>query len=264
MSDSLRQLMEDVQCKFSLTERLVRAISLRGPPRDSVEELVRRGADVNGSHGTLKPLHCACMMSNTHCVQLLLLNGAQVDGVDGYQRAPLHYAAERAPQCVEALLGWGADPDVRDGNGATPLHWAAFRGRGECVRTLLEGGASVDPRDHQLDTPLGWAASRGDPPILRLLLDYGGDPRIRNRGGRTPVSRGVGALAGGGDRQVCLELLVRAAGVGGEGEDREPPTLKGLCRYVLRHSLSGRRFLPPAIRSLPLPHSMHDYLMLSC
>lgn len=37
-----------------------------------------QGADVNRMHGTLKPLHCACMVADTDCVELLLEKGAEV------------------------------------------------------------------------------------------------------------------------------------------------------------------------------------------
>lgn len=37
-----------------------------------------QGADVNRMHGTLKPLHCACMVADVDCVELLLEKGAEV------------------------------------------------------------------------------------------------------------------------------------------------------------------------------------------
>lgn len=37
-----------------------------------------QGADVNCLHGTLKPLHCACMVADADCVELLLQKGAEV------------------------------------------------------------------------------------------------------------------------------------------------------------------------------------------
>lgn len=37
-----------------------------------------QGADVNCMHGTLKPLHCACMVADADCVELLLQKGAEV------------------------------------------------------------------------------------------------------------------------------------------------------------------------------------------
>lgn len=33
---------------------------------------------MNGMHGTLKPLHCACMVADADCVELLLQKGAEV------------------------------------------------------------------------------------------------------------------------------------------------------------------------------------------
>ena len=33
---------------------------------------------MNCTHGTLKPVHCACMVSDADCVELLLEKGAEV------------------------------------------------------------------------------------------------------------------------------------------------------------------------------------------
>lgn len=40
--------------------------------------MLSQGADVNRMHGTLKPLHCACMVADNDCVELLLEKGAEV------------------------------------------------------------------------------------------------------------------------------------------------------------------------------------------
>lgn len=32
-------------------------------------------------HGTLKPLHCACMVADADCVELLLEKGAEVSSI---------------------------------------------------------------------------------------------------------------------------------------------------------------------------------------
>lgn len=96
--------MQSIQSKYSLSERLIRTIAaIRSFPHDNVEDLIRRvscvtralesrfvyyilnenvllsqGADVNRMHGTLKPLHCACMVADADCVELLLEKGAEV------------------------------------------------------------------------------------------------------------------------------------------------------------------------------------------
>uniref|UniRef100_UPI00398ED936 ankyrin repeat and SOCS box protein 8 n=1 Tax=Pristiophorus japonicus TaxID=55135 RepID=UPI00398ED936 len=265
MSSSVWYIMQTIQSKYSLSERLIRAIAVRSFPHDSVEDLINRGADVNCTHGTLKPLHCACMMSDPDCVELLLEKGAEVNATDGYHRAALHYAAEKDEACVEVLLEFGADPDAPDGNHDTPLHWAAFKDRAACARALLEGGASVEASDYHRDTPLSWAAARGNLGSARVLLEYGAQARVANLKGQTPAGR-LRALLGrglGGEREeACLRLLGRAAGAGwGEGAPWEPGSLKGLSRQAVRRSL-GARHLPAAVEGLPLPGSVKRYLLL--
>ncbi|XP_072133787.1 ankyrin repeat and SOCS box protein 8 isoform X1 [Mobula birostris] len=262
-------VMESIQSKYSLSERLIRAITLRGLPHDTVHGLIQRGADVNCTHGTLKPLHCACMMADPECVELLLENGAEVNAQDGYQRTPLHYAAERDAACVRLLLAQGAEAAAGDGGGHTPLHWAAFRERPACARALLEGAGKgsqglVNARDRAGDTPLHWAACRANLACARLLLEYGAEPRALNRGGQSPVCRLQGLLRREGEEargersQACLELLLRA---GGGPRGPGPDTLRTLSRHAVRRSL-GARHLPPAVSALPLPLPLQRDLLL--
>uniref|UniRef100_A0A2K5F1V8 Ankyrin repeat and SOCS box containing 8 n=1 Tax=Aotus nancymaae TaxID=37293 RepID=A0A2K5F1V8_AOTNA len=78
MNSSMWYIMQSIQSKYSLSERLIRTIAaIRSFPHDNVEDLIRGGADVNCTHGTLKPLHCACMVSDADCVELLLEKGAE-------------------------------------------------------------------------------------------------------------------------------------------------------------------------------------------
>uniref|UniRef100_A0A8C2ZUL0 Ankyrin repeat and SOCS box containing 8 n=1 Tax=Cyclopterus lumpus TaxID=8103 RepID=A0A8C2ZUL0_CYCLU len=73
MSSTMWYIMQSIQSKYSLSERLIRTIAaIRSFPHDNVEDLIRKGADVNRMHGTLKPLHCACMVADADCVELLL------------------------------------------------------------------------------------------------------------------------------------------------------------------------------------------------
>ncbi|KPP76041.1 ankyrin repeat and SOCS box protein 8-like [Scleropages formosus] len=258
--------MSSIQSKYSLSERLIRTIAaIRSFPHDNVEDLIRRGADVNRMHGTLKPLHCACMVADADCVELLLEKGAEVNALDGYNRTALHYAAEKDEGCVELLLEYGAHPDALDGNRDTPLHWAAFKDNPECVRALLESGACPNTRDYNDDTPL---------------------IHVTNLKGQTPISRLVALLArglGADQEEECLELLCRAAG---KFEIRradgslprelsrdpqllarlttmvaQPPSLRALARCAIRHSM-GVQFLPTAVQTLPLPESVKEYILL--
>lgn len=74
-------MMESAQTSYEQSERLIRTISnLRtfSTANDDVEQLLDAGADVNGLHGTLLPLQCACMVNDQYCIQLLLERGALV------------------------------------------------------------------------------------------------------------------------------------------------------------------------------------------
>lgn len=167
-------LMENAQRSYTLSERLLRAIGVghhtvpgMRSEQEGIEELIRQGADVNQSHGTFLPLHCACMVGDATSVAVLLKWGADVNRYDGYHRTALHHAVERSPQCTSLLLAAGADTESVDVNRDTPLHWAAFRNRADCCRLLLEHRAHVDSLDFNHDTPLSWAAMKlFDPPSV--------------------------------------------------------------------------------------------------
>lgn len=116
MSSTMWYIMQSIQSKYSLSERLIRTIAaIRSFPHDNVEDLIRKvgpfylalqfristcssccyidtaiphvpqGADVNRMHGTLKPLHCACMVADADCVELLLEKGAEVSSTSNIQ-----------------------------------------------------------------------------------------------------------------------------------------------------------------------------------
>ncbi|XP_052016969.1 ankyrin repeat and SOCS box protein 8 isoform X2 [Apodemus sylvaticus] len=225
------------------------------------------------------------MVSDADCVELLLEKGAEVNALDGYNRTALHYAAEKDEACVEVLLEYGANPNALDGNRDTPLHWAAFKNNAECVRALLESGASVNALDYNNDTPLSWAAMKGNLESVSILLDYGAEVRVINLKGQTPISRLVALLVRGlgtEKEDSCFELLHRAVGqfeLRKNGimprevtKDQQlcekltvlcsaPGTLKTLARYAVRRSL-GLQYLPDAVKALPLPASLKEYLLL--
>ncbi|KAH3747829.1 hypothetical protein DPMN_182261 [Dreissena polymorpha] len=210
--------MANEQRMFDLSERLIRSINCCSSfgcyEDDDVENLIENGADVNRQHGTLLPLHCASMVSDSYVLRLLLKKGARVNDYDGYERAALHYAAERDVFCVELLLESGADINIPDGNCDTPLHWAAFKNNIQCVKLLLQRGAKVDPLDFNNDTPLAWAARKGHVEVISVLLDYNADPHIENLRGLTPVDKCIQVQISGlntDNDNDCLGLMLRAS-----------------------------------------------------
>lgn len=278
--------MANEQRLYDLSDRLIRAISnwqTFSGDDDDVEQLIERGADVNRLHGTLLPLHCACMVSDSFVLKLLIRKGARVNDYDGYERTALHYAAERDVFCVEMLLEHGADINIGDGNFDTPLHWATFKNNIQCVKLLLQRGAKVDSVDFNSDTPLSWAARKGHYDVIKILLDYNADSHITNLKGISPLDKAIQVQTSGLNTENdnnTLDLLLKAScrveftdsqreTIRGdnrlsdllESRINKPCTLQGQCRYSIRRSL-GYRYLPNVIPKLPVPTRLQEYVAL--
>ncbi|KAK6166267.1 hypothetical protein SNE40_023005 [Patella caerulea] len=282
-------VMENLQQRYNLSDRLIRAISnwrTFSNSNDDIEQLIELGADVNRLHGTLLPLHCACMASDNYCLRLLLQKGARVNEVDGYGRTALHYAAERDVFCVDILLQHGADVNVGDGNNDTPLHWASYTNNVQCVKLLLQNEAYVDVLDYNHETALSWAARKCHLEIIKILLEYNADVTTRNLNGQTALMRAAAIQASGlntDNDDACLELLIKASGQfdlrNAKGEliadiarDNKlsemllplcvlPRSLLTLCRHKIRSGLRYR-YLPNVIPQLKLPRKLQEYVLL--
>ena len=207
----------------------------------------------------------------------------QVNAVDGFSRAALHYAAERDVDCINVLLEYGADPDAPDGNHSTPLHWACFRNNHQCVRALLQHKASVNAMDYNNDSPLNWAALKGNLECVMVLLEYGAEVHTTNYNNASPILRAASIVATGLSTchdMECLKLLLRASGtfpfpeqfpsvIANDAEvcnmlttqGRNARNLRQLCRYVIRRSL-GECHLADHAFKLPLPPRIVRYILL--
>jgi uncharacterized protein len=118
------------------------------------------------------------------------LKRSERQGVDGYGRTPLHYAAaEGAAARASELLMAGVDPGAPDDEGWTPLHFAAQADSEVVTSLLLDAGAAVDAQDMHGNTPLARAvfSSKGRGAVIELLRSRGANPHLRNRQGVSPV-----------------------------------------------------------------------------
>ncbi len=78
-------------------------------------------------------------------------------------------ASEGELPLVELLLVDGLDVDTADAGGRTLLSWAAQRGNLDAVEVLIKHGANVNGRDAAGVTPLGWAERAGHRAVAALL-----------------------------------------------------------------------------------------------
>ncbi|XP_074659505.1 ankyrin repeat and SOCS box protein 8-like [Tubulanus polymorphus] len=283
-------IMSRTQENHNLSERLIRSISnwetFTGG-NDDVEYLLELGADVNCTHGMLMPLHCACMVCEIETAKLLIARGANVNAVDGYGRAAIHYAAEKDTQCIDILAENAANLDIPDGNQARALHWASFKNNVECVKRLLSYGADVNSQDFNRDSPLSWAAHKTNLETIRILLDYNADVSLTNFNGQTALLRCALMQATGLNSpnrdEACIDLLVRASGnlnlrdakgqlpaiIYSDNRLREillpqcmePRALQDICRCAVR-KLLGPNYLPHTVYRLPIPTRLKDFLLL--
>ncbi|MGB7934757.1 MAG: ankyrin repeat domain-containing protein [Gammaproteobacteria bacterium] len=126
---------------------------------ETIKSLVVQGVDINARNiRGYMPLHLAAAKGNSEVVQLLLMNGAEVDA-------------------------------VANGSGCTPLHYAASLGHVELCELLVRYGADTDAQTARLETPLHLAIARGHAGVVALLLKYQARLNIRDKNGMTPLQQ---------------------------------------------------------------------------
>ena len=133
--------------------RLIDAIRHESP--DTIESLVRKGANVNAKGG--------------FCFQSL--------------STPLHYAAafrtNASIAVLKCLVSFGADINAKDKTGNTPLHRVAWNGNKnavEVVRFLISKGADVNIKNMNGYTPYDLAKIQDnkydDEYTFALIVEY--------------------------------------------------------------------------------------------
>lgn len=137
--------------------------------------LLDNGGDANGAmpghvYGPEPPLHAASEGAKRETVELLLRHGADVNGVGGMYgtalEAACHYGYEPT---VRVLLAAGADVNLQGGYHGDALQAAARYGRMELVKILLQAGADPTAQCGVCGSALQGAKERGHPEVAKLL-----------------------------------------------------------------------------------------------
>jgi ankyrin repeat protein len=143
---------------------------------DTVQQLLRAGAMVNGRGGAMTPLGAAALRGHTLVARQLVRAKADIDAVGANGHTALMNAVslnrlevakvlieagantrvlDRAgdnllvvcinknfPDMLAQLLQLGVKPDLRDANGLTPLYWAQHLERPAMANALRKAGAN--------------------------------------------------------------------------------------------------------------------------
>ena len=185
-----------------------------------VEELVRRGANVNlAVRDGAPPLGIAAYRGNDEIVRkLLAAAGVEVDKPNEDGITPLSAAADGGYQdIVGLLLDNGADPNRSNPMGITPLHRACLYGYTRIVELLLHAGANaeLEMNDPEVSTrtPYSFAQLAGHWPIMRLLENH-------RKAGAQQASLALATPAGAAQ---AASLTSPAAGENRDGAGRQAP-----------------------------------------
>ena len=157
----------------------------------AAELLLANGANVNGTATTLRtPLGLAADTGNKAMIELLLAKGADVNGSDKNNASgtPLHYAVIKGfKTAAEVLIAHKADVNARRQGGVTPLHDACAAGFSALAELLISSGAEVNASAANGDTPLFRAVSADRAEMVQLLLSHKAEVNFTNSAGETPL-----------------------------------------------------------------------------
>ncbi|NXQ72793.1 ANKE1 protein, partial [Quiscalus mexicanus] len=128
---------------------------------------------------------------HTHCLQIALDYGADVNNCTTTGRSLLLQACEQAHEVKDMCLIFlekGADPHAKDpATGRTAVMEAAREGAADVVLALLQRGADVNLFDFERHSAAHFAAKGGFLEILAIISGYGADLKLVAMNGNTPL-----------------------------------------------------------------------------
>ncbi|NXU17228.1 ANKE1 protein, partial [Pardalotus punctatus] len=159
-----------------------------------LELLAKANADMTAVDNEGKGILFYCLSTtgrHSHCLQIALEYGADVNNCTTAGRSVLLEACERAQEVKEICLIFlekGANPNARDpATWRTALMEATRQGVAEVVRALLQKGANVNLFDFERHSAAHFAAKGGFLEILTIISGYNADLTMIAMNGNTPL-----------------------------------------------------------------------------
>ena len=156
----------------------------------TISSLLDHGAELDSkSDQGLTPLHAAAAGESdpSETVEQLIRAGADKEATNPTLLfTPLHFAIDSSNEaCVTSLLESGVDINARCGLGWRPIHNAVRIGRSQIVKTLLRHGANVETLanggQHDGWRPMHFAARYCQLEVMKVLLDHGANPTAKTK-----------------------------------------------------------------------------------
>lgn len=174
LRESIARLSNAPGARDRFTRIFLSAVS--EAPKESIDILFQSGLiDIHAEDDMNERncLHEAAIYGSEHVLDLALSQGVDVNRLDVYGRAPLHYACLRGRlEMVNKLIQAGPGIiNLRDHDNFTPLIHSIVRDKIDCVQLLLSQHASIDPTGDNDHIPLNLACQHGLSDIVKLLLE---------------------------------------------------------------------------------------------
>lgn len=141
---------------------------------DTVQELLRAGALVNGRGGAMTPLGAAALRGHTTVARMLIRGKADVNAVGGNEQTALMNAVSlNRLEVAKVLVEAGANTRALDRAGDSLLLVCVNKNYPDMLALLLKLGVKPDVADANGLTPLYWAQHLQLPALADLLRNAG-------------------------------------------------------------------------------------------
>lgn len=153
---------------------------------EAVQQLILNGADVNKANAFNKDTALLRSLYGNfpEITRLLVYSGADINAKNNYNHSPMYLALEKKlPEFIDLFLTSG----VKEGLNSDNLFRASAKKNPMGVLAMLKGGVDPNVKNEKGNTPLIISASLGDVESVQALMAYRADVNAANNDGNTSL-----------------------------------------------------------------------------